>query len=464
MTDLTIQGAVQSCQGVFITGATVTLEGTGQSATTGGDGRYRIGPLANFLGGDYVLTASAAGYSPRSLPLTLPDTGVRTVNFAGASCLSSGPVSTPTATSLPAILFADDVERGNRNWLRQHSGGNTDWEIVDHDAESQPHSWYAVSSSAATDMYLISAPMTLGPNIVLAFWHRYILEANRDAAALGYDGGVVELSNDGGTTWQDLGLLMTQNGYNTVISSGFGSPIPGRRAFSNDSRGWLQTRVELSSFYSQTVLLRFRLANDSSDVWDGWWIDDVTVGRSDTVVLPTPHPTVALTWAIAASVTTARFAIGAVASNGKVYASGGSITGWDGGITNFERYDPGTNSWTPLPPMLHPRYQHTLVEISGKLMAVGGYVNFTSQPVEEYDPVTNVWSVRADGPAPRDDYGVATAGGKIYAIGGYLRVTRVDEFNPATNTWSQKASMPTGRDRLAAVTGSNGKIYIIGGW
>jgi hypothetical protein len=110
---LLISGVVQSCLGQRLAGATVTLEGTGYAAQTDAAGQYRIGPIPDFLAGDYVLTASAAGHASRSVTLSLPETGTRQVNFVGTLCLQPLTVTdtptptgtattTPTATSTPS--------------------------------------------------------------------------------------------------------------------------------------------------------------------------------------------------------------------------------------------------------------------------------------------------------------------------------------------------------------------------
>lgn len=62
----------------------------------------------------------------------------------------------------------------------------------------------------------------------------------------------------------------------------------------------------------------------------------------------------------------------------------------------------------------------------------------------------------------------ATTGrdGRIYVVGGegsdgFLSATQV--YDPATDTWSSLPNMPLKRRDLAAVTGSDGRIYAIGG-
>ncbi len=101
---LTISGAVQACTGERVPGATVTLEGTSQSTETDASGNYTLGPLADFLAGNYVLTASKPGYEPRSITKDIPSQGTIEVNFADATCLAliiATPTPTATQTSVP---------------------------------------------------------------------------------------------------------------------------------------------------------------------------------------------------------------------------------------------------------------------------------------------------------------------------------------------------------------------------
>ena len=88
--------------------------------------------------------------------------------------------------------------------------------------------------------------------------------------------------------------------------------------------------------------------------------------------------------------------------------------------------------------------------------------------VEAYDPVTNSWASLADMPTARNRLGVATgSNGKIYAIGGqddrndYTAV--VEEYDPVSNTWATRRSMSTERCMPGVVAGSNSRIYAIGG-
>ncbi|MBK7202795.1 M36 family metallopeptidase [Candidatus Amarolinea dominans] len=184
-----------------------------------------------------------------------------------------------TADCTPVSAFADDMELGASRWITSQMGA-PGWSLQTASAHSPTHAWFAASSATVSSQYLqTSQPLTLPVRALLIFWHAYNLER-------GFDGGVIELSTNGGTTWIDLGALMIANGYssysvyNETISTGFGSPIGGRRAFSGDSAGYVETRVDLSSFAGQSVLLRFDNASDRSLLRVGWTVDDVRVASS----------------------------------------------------------------------------------------------------------------------------------------------------------------------------------------
>jgi N-acetylneuraminic acid mutarotase len=81
----------------------------------------------------------------------------------------------------------------------------------------------------------------------------------------------------------------------------------------------------------------------------------------------------------------------------------------------------------------------------------------------------NAWTSVSPMPGgSRDRMAVATGtDGRIYAIGGYdgtNMLDRVEAYDPRTNTWATEAPMPGGgRCELAAATGPDGRIYAIGG-
>ena len=98
----------------------------------------------------------------------------------------------------------------------------------------------------------------MGPNArILPFSNNYALDD-------GFDGGVLEVSVDGGP-FQDI-LTVTgfiQGGYNGTISTCCGNPLAGRQAWTGNSGGFIQTAVDLIGFAGHSIVLRWRMASDS---------------------------------------------------------------------------------------------------------------------------------------------------------------------------------------------------------
>lgn len=144
--------------------------------------------------------------------------------------------------------------------------GSTDWAPSTNFANSGTVSWGAGDVGSPTDFVLTSASFTAGNFSMLSFVHYYNTEAM-------YDGGVVELSTDGGTTWIDAAPYMLQNAYSMEMAAG--TPLSGKKAFSGYSREFVRTLIDLSSFAGQTMRVRFRMTSDDAYAVDGWYVDDI---------------------------------------------------------------------------------------------------------------------------------------------------------------------------------------------
>ena len=67
-----------------------------------------------------------------------------------------------------------------------------------------------------------------------------------------YDGGVVEYSTNGGSTWSDAAPLFTAGmAYFGPISSCCGNPLANRNAFVGESWGYTATQLNLASLSGQ---------------------------------------------------------------------------------------------------------------------------------------------------------------------------------------------------------------------
>jgi hypothetical protein len=123
---------------------------------------------------------------------------------------------------------------------------------------------------------LLSPVLHVGAgSLGISFRHRFNFESP------GFDAGVVELSNDGGASWVDIGT----GKYNGLTNAATSSPIgPARPAFVNRMTApaiWPDfaniTLNPVAGYSNQDVLVRFRIGADDSTGSPGWDIDDIAV-------------------------------------------------------------------------------------------------------------------------------------------------------------------------------------------
>src|SRR5712671_5294730 len=134
--------------------------------------------------------------------------------------------------------------------------------------------------------------------VLLTFRHNFNLEASDLDPNLGFDGGVLELSTDGGNTFQDIlaaGGSFVMGGYNRIIATDRGSPIAGRQAWSGNSGGFMTTVLNVPAFQTPSTKVRWRMASDSTGSGEGWRVDSITItwchGQGTPCGTPTPIAT-----------------------------------------------------------------------------------------------------------------------------------------------------------------------------
>ena len=117
-------------------------------------------------------------------------------------------------------------------------------------ADTPPNAAFVDDPGVVSDKRLDSHFPVSGAGVQLLFEHNFNLEASDVDPNVGFDGGVLEMSFDGGNTFQDIlavGGSFSSGGYNRTISADRGSPIAGRQAWSGNSGGFICTIVTLPS-------------------------------------------------------------------------------------------------------------------------------------------------------------------------------------------------------------------------
>ncbi len=173
--------------------------------------------------------------------------------------------------------FEDDFENGFASWSASHGAGTADWTVSTSEPASPTKVAFASDPAVVSDQYLTSGAIAVpSADPTLRFQSKFSNEPN-------WDGGVVEITTDGGSTWADLGPQFTANGYTGTLNAS-GNPLGGRPAFTGTRANYQESVVDLAPYAGQTVHIRFRMGSDASVSSVGWRVDDVKVGREVVVV------------------------------------------------------------------------------------------------------------------------------------------------------------------------------------
>ena len=164
-------------------------------------------------------------------------------------------------------------------WASGVTGSGTGWTRSD----AGNLSVRAETPPALGTSFLTSPAVNIGSeDTVVRFKHYLDTEASESNAEAGFDGGVLEVSRDGGA-WEDIedaGGRFTEGPYNRILSEAYQNPLPGRRAWSG-SLGWVTSVVRLpAGLASSDLRFRWILGHDTSEAEEGWYLDDISVSSA----------------------------------------------------------------------------------------------------------------------------------------------------------------------------------------
>ena len=283
---------------------TITLENTGSaslSATTGTVSSTNPGVTFPSGSGLTFSASSPFGTTVATVPVSVSgiagvQAGDLQIDFDDPGLVVSGPVSGGgslrlNADEVPAQSATDDVESNNPVWTSTSDpslGSTQEWSRIE--ISALDHRWLGPDNGSISDVYLISPPLQVASSgsFSFTFSQRHDFEASGGA---NYDGGVIEISTNGGTSWSDIGASASP-GYSGILATGGGNPLEGRSAYvaTNASYpGFDTVTVSLGTAYQgQTVMVRFRIGSDVYVSAGGWDIDDIAFSN----ITNTPFPIV----------------------------------------------------------------------------------------------------------------------------------------------------------------------------
>ena len=169
---------------------------------------------------------------------------------------------------LVALNYSTYVPSGN-NWE-----AGTPNQAVINSAHSAPNAWmtglngdYNPRDSSA----LFSPVLNVNPDSCykISFYHAYRTEPYQD-------GGIVEFSQDGGSTWTSIGGV-SADWYNEWFIIGLSNVSPGIAGFTGTSNGWEYAERTVQFPQGGTTIIRWRFGADFSVQNEGWAIDDLCI-------------------------------------------------------------------------------------------------------------------------------------------------------------------------------------------
>ncbi len=218
---------------------------------------------------DYVLSSLTWGMeSANTISLSLDSlaSGMDTTCYFKAS----------PNVDLSDVYYYDDIEGSSADWSAIIGQGTDGFNLNTDNPRSGLQSWFILNAPADNTHYLESPLLSIASQQAFSFWHAYDTE-------FGWDGGYLEISTDGMTSWNILEEELVFNPYNGSLGASSNDDIANKPGFTGDSGGYINTMVDLSNYDGQDIHLRFVYGSDNNTVDHGWYLDDFAILSIDSV-------------------------------------------------------------------------------------------------------------------------------------------------------------------------------------
>lgn len=220
-----------------------------------------------------------------------------TIEFTLSVSADSGYAQELTFTldAAPKVeYYFDNFENGVGDWTHGVVSGSVDqWHLSTEQANSPASAWKCGDTGTgnyanAQDAGLVSPQLEIAPESELRYWQSMISELSGFYPDSAYDGGIVEISVNGGAYTQITPVGNYPKTYRYLVGSGnpYTGPLPGVPCYAGTIAG-SETVFNLAAYADSTVRFRFRFSSDAGGNREGWYVDDVRLlGAPDSTGAP----------------------------------------------------------------------------------------------------------------------------------------------------------------------------------
>ncbi len=252
-------------------GATLTLASSSPSLTFAGGTELDVPDLEPQgeaeLDVDVSLVADAPSLEDITVTLTLatPD-GCEKQSKLDLPSRLNGDIATGVSAN-------DDVDAPLTPWIL---GGSEDGLWNREPVGNGNYVWHGIDFGSISDTWIESPTLEVSDSdpLVISLLHAYDFEFAMETY---WDGGLIELSTDGGGSWDDISGWLDP-GYTGVINNEV-NPIHMRPVFGGQSPDYPAPQklvLDLgTNFAGQDLKIRFRIGTDGFVGAPGWYIDDL---------------------------------------------------------------------------------------------------------------------------------------------------------------------------------------------
>jgi len=258
---------------ISLTGTTLSLSSANSHVKFPGGSSVNVPPTSPFTNVAVTLPVEllgASGIEVLDITATYNDpnlavAGPRTSTLYLYGNTNEVPAANESVETLSPPWTAAGTPAGQGQWTRTEAGP-TD------------HRFNGPDMGDIADHTLTSPPLQVSGTGNFGFSMQTNWDFERDATNY-YDGGVIEISTDGGLNWNDIGVALSPP-YGGALYNQSGNPLSNREAYVGQNPGYPSLTTVTASlgaaYQGQTVRLRFRVGCDAGVGANGWDIASIT--------------------------------------------------------------------------------------------------------------------------------------------------------------------------------------------